>query len=266
MYDVILRLLLAFLVLGLCFGILQKIFPSVRRQKFLRRTYTTDVAYWFLTPPVVIFLSDAVVSGALAGIFLLLGDAISETGVQQFTLMAQQPIWAQIVLGLLLGDLINYWQHRMFHGRLLWPFHAVHHSSIEVDWLSAVRLHPINNLVARSLQALFLALMGFDPDVVAICIPLAFLYALLLHANLSWSFGPLRYIFISPVYHRWHHTRESEGLNKNFGSIFVLWDILFGTMYLPFGRQPSAFGTDSPVPPGFLGQMIYLFDPRNFGR
>lgn len=266
MQDSILRLLLAFLVLGLCFGVLQKLFPSIRTQRFLRPTYATDVTYWFLTPPVVTVLTDAVVSGTLAAIFLLHGDTILETGVPQFTLMAQQPIWVQIVLGLLLGDLINYGQHRLFHGRLLWPFHAIHHSSIEVDWLSAVRLHPINNFVARSLQALFLALTGFDPDVVAICVPLVFFYALVLHANLNWTFGPLRYLFISPIYHRWHHTREREGLNKNFGSIFVIWDLLFGTLYLPSGRQPSSFGTDSPVPQTFLGQMFYPFFWRNFER
>ena len=63
---------------------------------------------------------------------------------------------------LLIGDFIGYWTHRLFHGRVLWRFHAVHHRSTQVDWLSAVRLHPVNDAGAKVAQSLPLLFMGFD--------------------------------------------------------------------------------------------------------
>lgn len=263
MSEEILRLLVGFLALGFVFGVLERVFSSVRGQALLRRGYWTDVGYWFLTPPVTTFATDMVVSGTLAALLLLDAESVSGAAPEGFVLMAEQPIWLQVAVGLVLGDLVNYWQHRLFHCGLLWRFHAVHHSSREVDWLSAVRLHPVNNVVARTLQALFLTLIGFDPDVVAVCIPLLFLYALMLHANVNWNFGVLKYFLVSPVYHRWHHTKEGEGLGKNLASMFVFWDVIFGTHFLPENRQPAQFGTDEPIRDGFVAQMVYPFQRRH---
>lgn len=49
------------------------------------------------------------------------------------------------------------------HGRHLWRFHAVHHSSQNVDWLSAVRLHPVNEIGAKLMQLVPLYLLGRGP-------------------------------------------------------------------------------------------------------
>ena len=122
---------------------------------------------------------------------------------------------------LLLADFLAYWTHRVFHARWLWPFHAVHHSSTTVDWLSSVRLHPVNDVVARVVQVLPLYWMGFNAGALAAFVPFLTFYALVLHANVNWSFGPLRFIVASPVFHRWHHTSEEEGLDKNFAQSMV---------------------------------------------
>jgi len=47
---------------------------------------------------------------------------------------------------IVVGDLVNYWNHRLRHGRLLWPYHAVHHGPRALDWLSSVRMHPVDDL------------------------------------------------------------------------------------------------------------------------
>jgi hypothetical protein len=80
----------------------------------------------------------------------------------------------------------------------------------------------------------------------------------MVHANLNWTFGPLRYLLASPVFHRWHHTLEGEGLNKNFAPTFPFLDLIFGTFYMPPGKLPEQFGNGEPdFPEGFLGQLIY---------
>ena len=48
-----------------------------------------------------------------------------------------------------------YWLHRLFHGGGFWKYHAIHHSSEELDWISAARFHPVN---------LFLGTIAVDVD------------------------------------------------------------------------------------------------------
>ena len=64
----------------------------------------------------------------------------------------------------------------------------------------------------------------------------------LLHANVNWSYGPLRYVVPSPMFHRWHHPTEAEGLETNFAGLFPVIDLAFGTFFMPAGRQPQRFG------------------------
>lgn len=63
----------------------------------------------------------------------------------------------------------------------------------------------------------------------------------------------------SPVFHRWHHTKEAEGRDRNFGALFPVWDILFGTYHMPEGKAPTVFGTDDPVPQTLGAQLAYPF-------
>ena len=172
----------------------------------------------------------------------------------------------QIVLGLFLGDFLYYAMHRLFHCKWLWPFHAVHHSSRKVNWLSAVRLHPVNNYLMRLTQAIFALLIGVDPQILAVVVAFLYLYAVLIHADLEWDYGVFRYIFVSPVYHRWHHTQEEVGLDKNYSGLFPFWDILFGSCYLPQTSRPGNFGTKSPVPDTFVHQLIYPFRPKRYAN
>lgn len=172
----------------------------------------------------------------------------------------RQPAWLQAIEVLLIGDFVGYWTHRLFHGRRLWRFHAVHHASRHLDWLSSVRLHPVNDAVARMSGVVPILLLGFPPAVLAAYVPFLTLWAILLHANLPWSFGPFRYVIASPTFHRWHHTSEDEGLDKNFAGLFPFLDVTFGTFYMPYGRQPQRFGLkDETVPEGLLGQLAYPF-------
>jgi len=134
----------------------------------------------------------------------------------------------------------------------------VHHSSEELDWLSSVRLHPVNDIGSKLIQAVPLVALGFNLTTVALYAPVTTFYAIMVHANVSWDLGPFRFAFVSPAFHRWHHTKADEGQDKNFAGGLPLWDILFGTFYMP-RRQPTVFGIDDPMPVGFIGQMLQPF-------
>ena len=63
------------------------------------------------------------------------------------------------------SDFLLYWFHRLYHGATLWKYHAVHHSSEELDWISAARFHPVNILLGTVLVDVALLLAGISPNV-----------------------------------------------------------------------------------------------------
>lgn len=237
--------------------------PSLR---WWQRPVGIDLTYWFVGPLLgqVALFTGLVVIGL--GLLALLGAAFDRTLVERLQqghpLVAAWPVWIQVVTAFVVADLTLYWIHRAFH-RLpfLWPLHAVHHSATRLDWLAAVRVHPLNSLIGTTVLGVVLIACGFPLAVLAGVVPLLGLLALLGHANVSWEFGPvLRYVFASPRFHRWHHTQVEEGGDRNFAAFIPLWDRLFGTWYLPGGRVPERFGiVGDPVPHHFIGQLAYPF-------
>lgn len=248
----------AFPVLMALFWILQRVWPSVRGQRTIRAGFLTDCLYWLWTGIATRALSGLAVAIALLPLALLYGTNLGGL-LRGHGILSLQPLWLQAAAILIIGDFLGYWQHRWFHARPLWRFHAVHHSSREIDWLSSVRLHPLNDIASKLVVAIPLVAAGFNTTVVAFYAPFTTFYAILLHANLNWDYGPLRFIVASPAFHRWHHTGQSEGQDKNFAGMFTIWDLLFGTFYVPHGRNAEIFGIDDPVPDGFFGQMLYPF-------
>jgi sterol desaturase/sphingolipid hydroxylase (fatty acid hydroxylase superfamily) len=251
--------------LGVVFGVIERFWPSIRGQRRWRRGVKTDIVYFFWDPFVnksVAFVAVVITIVAMALVAGVHPDGASiKAWARRDTLLSSQPVWIQAVEILVLADVVGYWSHRLFHevGQL-WRFHLVHHSSQQLDWLSAARVHPLNEAGTRALQAVPFVLLGYSPTVVAGFVPLFTFYAIYLHANVPWNYGPLRFVIASPVFHRWHHTSEAEGLNKNYAGIFPWLDAAFGTLYMPKGRQPQVFGVlDEEVPENLLRQLVYPF-------
>jgi sterol desaturase/sphingolipid hydroxylase (fatty acid hydroxylase superfamily) len=243
--------------LGAAFGVLVRLMPcnpGVYWWKNLRAA-CTDLVYWFVVP---LFLQLARVRMLSFGVGLFFVSMPAN-------LLPGPPLsLGQLVLQcvgiLLIQEVMLYWIHRAFHTRTAWKFHAVHHSPAEVDWTTTARFHPVNHLLAFGLVDIAVLLMGFSPQALAILVPFNVIYSSMVHANLNWTFGSLRYVFASPVFHRWHHTTEAEGLNKNFASTFPVLDVFFGTFYMPAGKLPQQFGNGEPdYPEGFWGQFFHPF-------
>jgi sterol desaturase/sphingolipid hydroxylase (fatty acid hydroxylase superfamily) len=174
------------------------------------------------------------------------------------------PFWEQVVVYVVVADFLYYWAHRMFHGRSLWKFHAIHHSATEVDWTTEYRFHPVNIMLQPAPVAVLMLTLGISPAVLAFLIPFDVVTGAWVHSNLNWTLGPLRYVVATPVFHRWHHTSPAEGGEKNFAPTFALWDWLFGTFYMPEGKLPQVFGVDDATFPteGYLAQLIHPFKPK----
>lgn len=251
--------------LSAVFYALERVFASLPDQRFWRRDSSLDVLYWFWTPLATRAVSKAIAGAGVVVALGVLGRHIGPEGMRGFGPIARQPQGLIVLEMFLLGDVIGYWTHRAFHHSRLWNFHAVHHSSRQLDWLSAVRVHPVNDVLSKLALAVPLACLGFPLNALAGYVPFLTFYAILLHANVSWSFGPLRHVIASPLFHRWHHTTEEQGLDKNFAPLFPFVDLVFGTFYMPRLRRPERFGTTrTVVPETFIGQLVFPFRRQSY--
>jgi sterol desaturase/sphingolipid hydroxylase (fatty acid hydroxylase superfamily) len=152
-----------------------------------------------------------------------------------------------------------YWIHRGFHRPGMWPYHAVHHSSEELDWISASRFHPVNIFLGSVLTDVALLLAGISPKALVLLGPFTIAHSAFVHANLNWTLGPFKYVLAGPVFHRWHHTAAESGGEKNFASTFPVLDLMFGTFYMPKDKAPDSYGVSDPMPQTFGQQLLYPF-------
>jgi WD40 repeat protein/sterol desaturase/sphingolipid hydroxylase (fatty acid hydroxylase superfamily) len=249
--------LLWMLGLGVVFGVLARLMPCNPGMYWWRdlRAVITDFVYWFIVP---LFVRICRLTMLMAGVALLFG------GKESRLLPVQDlPLWVQCLAILLIQDVMMYWIHRVFHTGWAWQVHAVHHSPKVLDWMSAGRFHPLNTLLSYCVPDVTVLLLGFAPEALAVLVPINVIWSSMVHANLNWSFGPLRFILASPVFHRWHHTTRDEGRNKNFAPTFPFLDVIFGTFHMPPGILPEEFGTgEADFPEGFWGQLIHPFRPQ----
>lgn len=246
-----------FVALAILFWVMESLWPEDRAQPKWRRDSLTDTLYWFLGYGVRFLASILVLVALLVTIHLVPRTGVSAIG--------SQPAAAQTVEVILLGDLIGYWTHRIFHTTpTLWPIHAVHHSPERVDWLASARVHPLDTIVHRLVEVTPLFLLGFSHVVLGPYALFLAIYPIYLHANLTWSYGPFRWVVASPAYHRWHHAADVEALDKNFAGLFPVWDVLFGTAYFPKHRHPVSYGLygGERMPRGVIRQTLYPFRKR----
>jgi sterol desaturase/sphingolipid hydroxylase (fatty acid hydroxylase superfamily) len=256
------RTLVLFVVLTIVFGFLERVFPSIPNQPRLRRGFGTDVLYWFFTPMVTQVLTMVAVAIILLPVYVLLGRSIDLNSILAgYGPIANIPLWIQGLIVIVIGDFIGYWTHRINHTITpLWNLHAVHHSAEVMDWLTAVRIHPLNDIFSKGLKAIPIFLLGFSPLAAELYIPILSCYVAFIHANVPWSYGPFRYLISSPAFHRWHHEMDQKAWGKNYAGLFPVYDVIFGTFYLPVGQQPKNFGLyGESMTDNFIGQMLYPF-------
>ncbi len=167
----------------------------------------------------------------------------------------------QIFLAVVIIDFVGYWRHRLMHTRYLWPFHTIHHSSRQVDWLSTERFHPVNHIISATINLLVLTALFQSAAVGAAAMLMRRGYGLYVHANLPVSYGMLDRVFVSPLFHRWHHSDSALVEKKNYATFFSCFDLLFGTYYLPKDkRETASFGfSGGELNGGLIRQFVYPF-------
>jgi sterol desaturase/sphingolipid hydroxylase (fatty acid hydroxylase superfamily) len=155
--------------------------------------------------------------------------------------------WAAAVVG---WDFIYYWNHRFMHtSRYMWAIHVVHHSSERYNLSTALR-QPVADAFGTFAPYGALALIGVRPELVLQARGWNLLYQYWIHTDVIRRLGPLEEVLNTPSHHRVHHGSNQHYLDRNHGSILIVWDRLFGS----FQRE------DEPVVYG-LTKNIDTFHP-----
>ena len=244
-------------LLTIVFVPLERLF-SLHSQKIFRRSFASDLFYWFmngLLPKVVLVVPLTVLS---AGFHRLVPLAF-------YAYMTGLPLWLRMSAAMVAGETGAYWGHRWSHEiPFLWRFHAIHHSAEEIDWMVTSRVHPVDHYFTRFCMLVPMYLLGLAQpmsnkvDVVSVAVLLVGTYwAFFIHANLNWRFGWLEWLVATPAFHHWHHTNDGpQVIDKNYASTLPWIDKLFGTLYLPLDQWPEKYGTDTPVSVHLSGQLL----------
>lgn len=226
-------------------------FPHRRTWRPDRTTVANDLAYMtlvqMLLPPGVAFL-----------FVLFLLQPLAAAGLVFHGLWPQTwPVWAQAALMLVAADFLRYWLHRAAHRYPpLWRLHAVHHSPERLYWLNVGRFHPLEKALQMTLDTLPFMLLGVGSDVIALYFVFYAVNGFFQHCNVRLRFGWLNWVVSSAELHRWHHARRPAESDHNFGNNLIVWDALFGTRYLPRGRDSDDLGLPNhDYPAGFLSQL-----------
>ena len=85
-----------------------------------------------------------------------------------------------------------------------------------------------------------LALLGVRPALIEQARALNLIYQFWIHTEVIGSLGSLERILNTPSHHRVHHGSNRRYLDRNHGSILIIWDRLFGT-FEPEG-EPVVYG------------------------
>jgi len=144
------------------------------------------------------------------------------------------PIWAYVIVGLVVFDLVGAWfihwlEHRV---RWMWRLHLIHHTDTNVDVTTGLRHHPGENIFRLFFTTLAVLVTGASFGLVMLYQTISAFFAALTHANIqvpSWLDKPLSWIFVTPHFHKIHHHYMLPQTDTNFGNIFSIWDHIFST-------------------------------------
>ena len=249
--------LLNLLLLAVVFVPLERLYALRPEQDVFRPGWTTDTLHFFVSHLLVQLTTLLTVMPATT-----IMAAAGSPGLH--TLVQAQPLVLQFVQVVIVADLGEYAIHRLFHTLpWLWRFHAIHHSSVHLDWIAGSRLHLVDVVITRGFTLVPIVLLGFSQPAVYAYVVFVSFHAVVIHANVRFRGGWLERVLVMPRFHHWHHSAAPEAVDKNF-AVHVPWiDRMFGTYHLPDDRWPEDYGiAGDPVPEGYVEQLVDPFKPR----
>jgi len=139
----------------------------------------------------------------------------------------------QLLVYMIIYDFLDYWIHRSAHRvSWWWEVHRFHHSATKFNIITVARSHPLDLAFGDFITIIPMTLIGVPIEQLLVITILRSMLGKLQHSMIDWDFGIIgKYILMSPVAHRIHHSPYPEHWDKHYGHTFIFWDRIFGTYY-----------------------------------
>jgi sterol desaturase/sphingolipid hydroxylase (fatty acid hydroxylase superfamily) len=245
--------------------VLERLFPVTPHQRDLTRGFCQDIVWYAV---------DYMRELSWIPLLFVVLVALKRHAMGNFELIPDGVLPAPILLvvGILAGDFLAYWSHRLRHRfDVLWNFHAIHHSQRDLNFFTQNRFHDVDTAIDLTIRMLPLLMLHASWTVIGIYSAISLAHFRLYHSKIRSDYGVLRYILVTPQSHRIHHARDRRHHNCNFGGFFSIWDHVFGTQYENYDEYPEELGIRDesfPIEQGaalrdfprvFAAQMLYPF-------
>jgi sterol desaturase/sphingolipid hydroxylase (fatty acid hydroxylase superfamily) len=206
-----------------------------------------------------------------SGIFFFFTSELHDIGFERMNVENWLPNISSIpvvsfIIYLILFDLLDYVYHRLSHRfGWWWQLHAMHHSQQHMTAWSDNRNHLLDDVMRSIVFALFALWIGVEPSQYLLLIVSSRLIQSWQHGFYPYDFGILKYLIVTPSFHRYHHAiglgYELPGKpgvlgGCNFGVLFPWWDIFFGTAQFDRTYYPTGVKGFNP-PNHFLAQQWF---------
>ena len=228
---------------------------------YLHPSAKLDYAFFVISSFVRMLTYGAFILGAAFWAGLIADHFSLENGLA----LSPGVIAAVATVVYVLGFDLGYWfAHWLGHvNPVLWQFHKIHHEAEVLTPFTALRTHPVDDLLTITFTSLGagVGLGLLDAITVGDITPITFLGVnalfLLYYVTLynlrhthHYLIGPrwLGWIVQSPAHHQVHHSTDPRHYDRNFAFGLTIWDRAFGTLFTPEKDDRLTFGVIGSPP------------------
>ncbi len=183
------------------------------------------------------------------------------------------PFWNGVFLIAIADDLTQYWYHRLHHQiPALWRFHRTHHAAPYMGIAMATRQNFIYTVFFSQFYLVAtLVYLGLGLPVLFVTV-FKSIVVLSAHSSIPWDKPFYKYKILHPIAwvlerlistpatHHAHHadtTDDGVGYYKgNFGNMFFIWDLIFGTGIIT-RQYPASYGIKSYKSEEWYAQLLW---------
>ena len=166
--------------------------------------------------------------------------------------------FASIAILVVFSDLYSYTFHRLQHAvPFLWAMHSLHHSANALTFVTGARHFWLERVLSSAILPIMPILFLVPPDMLLIVSLIHFLPDTCAHLNVRIPMGRMITVVNSPQWHRIHHSVMPEHRDKNFAAVLPLWDLVFGTAWIPAPDEYPVTGLDPQVRVGLVDGIIW---------
>lgn len=159
------------------------------------------------------------------------------------------PAIVKATISFLLLDYSNYIWHILLHKLpVLWRFHLVHHTDLDLDISTAFRFHFGEMICSVIFRGAAIVLIGASPLLVLVYEIVFEAATQFHHSNMKLHFKfekALNYLVVTPRMHGIHHSMIKKETDSNYSVIFSFWDRIHQTVRLNIHQDDIVTGVPS---------------------